>query len=766
MTGQTAIATIYLVLGIILFLLGLMILKENFKSRLNRTTGLMLFFAAAGALFAAVGTGIMPLDQNLSRRIQTSLVYNLFYFWELFFPQLILFSLVFPVERPFIRRFPRTRYFFYVPHLFHFLLVAFFSNPHRLEQVFTSPDMAAPFRGILQSLSYVGKLGDAFFGVLYQAHVRLFSLVNLAYIVVAIWLLNVGFQEVTNPRLKQQVRFIIWGIRLAVGLYAVAFLLPALSGIFILGEAPRQALTIGALVIGSGSIAWGIIRYQFMDVKLLVRQSLAYSLTSALVVGLYLTLVNQFGRMVKNVFGQRIPLLDVGFIAIALILFQPLFGQIDDLIKRWFIKGSSDFRNLMARFTREIITILDPQELRRTVLDVLEKELLIMNVLLGVYRPKQNDYHIAGRLANRNPYHSESFVSVRPRLIGEYPEGGTSFPADDLLLRQLTQAQKPIHFEILESEAQKTPLGAFFKSEKIRIVVPLIDQERLQGFLALSDKISGYRYSSEDLTLLGVLANQLTVAMTNAQLYIEHLEKQRLEEELSLARQIQFDLLPKFNPRGQEYEFASYCQPSRQVGGDFYDFLLKEDKVGLIVADASGKGIPAALLVSLLQATLKAEYRHNRPLAEMISNVNLLIASSTSAEKFISMFYGEFCPSKKSLLYSNAGHNYPILLHSDGSFEQLAEGGLLMGIFANSVYQTAKVDLHKNDTLICYTDGVIDAQNPRAQDFGEQRLLEVARAHRHLPADSLKNKIVEVVNNFTEGLPQFDDLTVVVLKVY
>lgn len=747
MQGAPVVAVVYLVCGIILFLLGLLILRENIRSRLNRTTGLMLFFAALGALFAAFGTVLGPVDEKLLARPGVALVNNLFYFWELFFPQLLFFALVFPYERPFVRRFPRLRLVFYLPYLFHVLLVSLFSDPTRLERWFSTENMAAPLRAILEPLAVAGKLLLAFLSLLYQAHVQLFSVVNLVYVAASIWLLWRGYRRLTNPRLKAQVRLIFWGIRGGVGLYALAFLLPALAPALSPGPMLRQLLTIGALVTGAGAVAWGIIRYQFMDVKLLVRQSLAYSVTSALVVGLYVLSANQFGRLVKNIFGQKIPLLDVGFIALAIILFQPLFGRIDDLIKRWFIRGTSDFRNLMERFTREIISILDPRELKQTVLEVLEKEVLVERAYL-LLREREKPAYL---LFAGDP------TSARETVL---------FAEDDPVIAHIGGKSKPFVAELAEPALRESPLGQFCQRERVRVIVPLLEQKFLVGCLALSDKHSGYRYTAEDFTLLSVLANQLTVALANAELYREHLEKQRLEEELALARQIQFDLLPRFNPRGPEFEFASFSQPSRQVGGDYYDYLLAESKVGVVIADASGKGMPAALLVAMLQATLKAEYRHRKPLAEIVGNVNELVASSTSPEKFVSFFCGDFEPEKKLFTYTNAGHNHPILLRADGSWEELTTGGLLLGVFPESRYEAGRVALRPADSLIFYTDGLTDAQNQEEEQFGEERLRKLVREHRNLCAEELKDKIITTVNDFCAGAPQVDDMTLVVLKVF
>jgi sigma-B regulation protein RsbU (phosphoserine phosphatase) len=283
----------------------------------------------------------------------------------------------------------------------------------------------------------------------------------------------------------------------------------------------------------------------------------------------------------------------------------------------------------------------------------------------------------------------------------------------------------------------------------------------------LSKKITRFRYSYEDITLLDVLANQMVVAMDNARLYQESLEKQRLEEELGLARQIQMDLLPKSCPRSESFEFSAFIQPARQVGGDYYDFFqTNSGSIGVAIADASGKGIPAALLISLVHATLRAEVRNALSLQAIVSNVNELILSSTTSEKFATMFYGELNPLQRKFCYCNAGHNYPLVVHEDGSVEFLVTGGLILGAFPEAEYQVGEVILRKNDTLFFYSDGLTENFNANDEEFGEERLLNLLVENRSLGVEELKQKVIQEVIAFSEGRPPYDDFTIVVLKIH
>jgi sigma-B regulation protein RsbU (phosphoserine phosphatase) len=294
-----------------------------------------------------------------------------------------------------------------------------------------------------------------------------------------------------------------------------------------------------------------------------------------------------------------------------------------------------------------------------------------------------------------------------------------------------------------------------------------LHKETLEGFIGLSKKVTGFKYSYEDMTVLNVLANQLIVAMENARLYAVSLEKKRLEEELAVARQIQSGLLPKSYPQGLTYEFAAFCQPSREVGGDYYDFLdIDGSSIGIVIADVSGKGIPAALLVSSLHAALRAEVRNKFSPPRVMSNINQLIAASTSPEKFATMFYGEFYPGENKLSYCNAGHNYPAVIHADGQIEFLIAGGLVLGAFPQADYEKGELILQNGDLVVFYSDGVTEAFNEKEEEFGENRLFELLLQNRHLSAEKIKQIIVDEVERFSGSVSGYDDFTLVIMKLY
>ncbi len=703
----------------------------------------MLILAGLGPLFAALGSFF---DIGAGSARTGSAITGLFYLWELFFPQLVLFSLVFPVDRPFYTQHSKTKYLIFVPHIFHVILASLFYDPSRIVGWFVTEDRPQLLRWFFDKFELGLGLFAAVLSSVIQVHLEFFAVVNFVYVLIASVLLYQGYRTVTNERLRTQTAIVIWGIRGAVGLYIVGFILPNL-GILEIGETLQSTITIVALLIGAGSIVFAIVRYQFLDIRLIVRQSLVYTVTSGVLVGLYMLIISQLGKVTRTILGRDAPIVDVAFIIAALVFFQPIMNQMDNLIKRFFIRDKADFRNIAEQFSLQLATIFDLGLLKANVASILRKQMLVERVWFCLHDSGSGIYE----------------ASLEPRS----DQAAVGFPLEDLLLNELQMHVKPVPFD----ELSKITLGEsgcwrFLRDDGCELVIPLHGERQMLGFVALSSKVSGYSYSYEDVITLNILGNQLVTALTNTKLYEESIEKQRLEKEMAMARQIQRDLLPKKLPQGINFEFSAFTEPARDVGGDYFDFLqISEESIGVVVADASGKGMPAALLVSQLQATLRSEVRFRQSLPAMIASANYLVATSTSAEKFVTLFYGEFSPATLTLHYCNAGHNYPFVVRRDGSIRCLIKGGLLIGAFQSAEYECDTFQLAPGDVVFFYTDGLNEAHDAHDREFGEQRLIEYVKNRKDLSPRELTEAVISEVRSFAEGKAAEDDMTAIVLKI-
>ncbi len=300
----------------------------------------------------------------------------------------------------------------------------------------------------------------------------------------------------------------------------------------------------------------------------------------------------------------------------------------------------------------------------------------------------------------------------------------------------------------------------------LAVAAPMRIQDETKGVIVLGEKINRQSFSSDDLEFITTLSNLAMTSMENARLFEETLEKQRIEEELSIAREIQQRLLPRAYPEIQGFELFGINLPSRQVGGDYFDCIpLDPEHVAITIADVSGKGIPAALLMSNLQAGLHSLIAPHADIANMMFKLNNLIYAHTSYDKFITFFYAEVDIKEKSLIYVNAGHNPPYIGSGNGKLRTLETGGLVLGMMPNMQYETEKVPLNCGDVLLLFTDGVTEAMDVNRKQFEEWRLEKILSHRRDSSSRELIDNIIGELNEFSKGAPQADDITMLTLKV-
>jgi sigma-B regulation protein RsbU (phosphoserine phosphatase) len=243
------------------------------------------------------------------------------------------------------------------------------------------------------------------------------------------------------------------------------------------------------------------------------------------------------------------------------------------------------------------------------------------------------------------------------------------------------------------------------------------------------------------------------------------LHQQEQEREIGEAKAIQEKLLPREIPQMPGYEVASAWQSARLVGGDYFDILpLDEKTLGLCIADVAGKGMPAALLMSNLQAAVRGLASLSVGPDLLCRRLNSLIYRNTANDRFITFFYAQLDGPRRRLAYVNAGHNAPFVLRSNGSHERLRDGGTVLGVFASPDYELGSAQLSPGDRVVLFTDGVTEACNGAGEEFGEARLLRLLEDHRALSADDLQAKILAAAGEFSGGRWQ-DDATLLVLAV-
>ena len=325
----------------------------------------------------------------------------------------------------------------------------------------------------------------------------------------------------------------------------------------------------------------------------------------------------------------------------------------------------------------------------------------------------------------------------------------------------------------------KTPLliNDFIKDQRFRDVasagmslrsllsVPLLLKGRLIGLISVFNKKTEPEFTLDDQRLLAIIAAQSAQVIENARLYQEEQALFRLQEEMRLAREIQMNLLPTGSPGIAGYDIAGKTIPAKEVGGDYFDYIpLNDHCLAFCLGDVSGKGMPAALLMANLQATLRGQAAREISCKDCIERSNRLLFHGTDSTKFATLFYGILNAERHELCYSNAGHDFPLLFSSGKMPSRLKTGGVVLGFVEAFPYSEAKITLNKGDLLVLYSDGITEAMNEREEEFGEQRLAQTIHEYIAEPAESIIDHILGNVRKHSATIAQLDDMTLLVIR--
>jgi serine phosphatase RsbU (regulator of sigma subunit) len=339
---------------------------------------------------------------------------------------------------------------------------------------------------------------------------------------------------------------------------------------------------------------------------------------------------------------------------------------------------------------------------------------------------------------------------------------------NDPILAYLASVSGVVEIEKLDLDS---PALAEMKEAGIKLVVPLVSQGELIGLLNLGPRLSQQEYSADDRKLLSDLATQTAPAVRVAQLVRqqqqEAQERERIEQELKVARLIQQTLLPKTLPELPGYDVAAYYQPAREVGGDFYDFLdLEDGRLGLVVGDVTDKGVPAALVMATTRTMLRAAAQRLDAPGEVLKRVNDVLVQEIPPNMFVTCLYAILDQESGRLVYANAGHDLPYRRRagrSEGA-EELRATGMPLGLLPEMGYEEKEIVLEKGESVLLYSDGLVEAHDQRREMFGFPRLQGLVGAHRS-GGSSLIGFLLSELARFTgEGWEQEDDITLVTLE--
>jgi serine phosphatase RsbU (regulator of sigma subunit)/pSer/pThr/pTyr-binding forkhead associated (FHA) protein len=300
---------------------------------------------------------------------------------------------------------------------------------------------------------------------------------------------------------------------------------------------------------------------------------------------------------------------------------------------------------------------------------------------------------------------------------------------------------------------------------KSAMCVPLYGYEEIKGVI-YADRISlRERFTDEDLELLTLLANLAAVKIENAEAIDLRMEDARRRQELELAARVQRDFLPRKNPECENFDISGDLISCEEVSGDYYDFIDIDDKrIAVAIADVSGKGMSAALLMAQLRSSLHTQLDPSYNIDRMTEKLNDIVHGSTATDMYITFFYGEINKESGNFSYINAGHTPPILMTKKGEVRRLGSCGFCLGMFSGIDYDVKTMSLEMGDIVLLFTDGITECRNNANEEYSEEKLIKLLKKHSKLPAGKLQDKIFDEVNAFAKDAEKMDDMTLVVVK--
>ena len=551
----------------------------------------------------------------------------------------------------------------------------------------------------------------------------------------------------STPAVRQQARIVLWGSVLAF----TPTVLWMLGPYFGLQIAWNPGLFLPFLIFFPVAIAIAILRYRLWDIDVIINRTLVYGLLTVILILIYLISVLILQRTFQTLTGERSDLAAVVSTLVLVALFIPVRRYVQDLVDRRFYRRRYDAVKTVTAFSA---ALRDEVDLERVIQRL---ELVVHDTIFpehcSTWLREGADYQI---------YRIETSQMPPGRFVENYQIG-----RDDALIELFSSAPGTIDLDELQVDSKMLqPLtdGGY------KLVVPLITQGELIGWMGLGSRLSEQRYSFEDKVLLSRLAIQVAPTVRVAQLVAEQqaeaIEKERLNQELLVASRIQTGLLPKKLPEFEGWNVSTYYRPAREVGGDFYEFEYFEDgRLGIFVGDVTDKGIPAALVMATTRTLLKAAAGVIQSPGDVLARVNNLLVGDIPDSMFVTCFYAIIDPQEGKMVFANAGHNLPFLL-TNREVSEVKAAGMPLGLMPDMEYDVHEMVIDAGDEMIIFSDGLVEAHNAEREMFGSQRLMKLFADYSGQDG-TLIDRLMKDLQAFTgEDQEQEDDITIVGVKRY
>jgi serine phosphatase RsbU (regulator of sigma subunit) len=588
--------------------------------------------------------------------------------------------------------------------------------------------------------------------------------------------------------IKLRSGMILLGFALAASAPLLGFIINIFFKVYIV---PSPNYYLFFFILFPVFVGYSIVKHDLFDIDAIIKRTYGYVLTTGAIAGVY----GLFVLLTNLAFGgltvSESPAFPLIFILAVVFLFNPVRNRMQRFIDRVFYRLEYDYQETVQSISETMRSLLNLGQIGKAMMDTALGAMFIDSGSVMLLNPQQEAYECLIAAGEREKHgnragaedalaadeiQGESETSeVEPRLTEklELSLRDLVLPADEPLIRKIAEKKKEVTVYDIEEdplfEVDRASCKKTFDQMEATLIVPLIYEDRLTGLISLGQKKSGKFYRREDINLLSILANQGAVAIENAMMVEDVIEKERMEEELTIARDLQTSMLPATCPEIEGFQIAATSIPAREVGGDFFDFIeMGKDRVGLVIADVTGKSVSGALVMSASRSVFRMLSEEKLTVGEIMVRANRRTKKDIKSGMFVALLYAVIDARDQILSLSSAGQTQPVHVSAKTGEARLVEtvgDTFPLGILEDADYQETRLKLASGDKVVFYTDGIVEAMNEQEELFGFDRLLETVQMARSMSADSLLKEVLDKVNEFAGGAAQHDDLTVIVVSV-
>ena len=588
-------------------------------------------------------------------------------------------------------------------------------------------------------------------------------------IYIAFW--NVGFFALllSYPRLSyiQKKQTIFFFIGMVIGAVSGTPNFLSFGGI-----TPDMApLTSPFIVFYVFLFGYAIIRYRAMEIDTVIHKTLLWLLTITFLVAPMGILY----QIAKSWMIELSPIVTITIVSLSFLVFLGYYQNLKPRIDHFFRRRKYDYQTILGKVAEKISTTINIEDLTRQLLNEVCEAMYLRNALLYIVDTQKNICTLNGRRGYKEANGEKQRTAIEVFSEDEREKSAhTAGMECNLHLEQwMVEHAEILEKNRMEIDPQYEPIRAealtWFAEQDIEVLVPLTLDNKVNAVLGLGKKENLQPYTAKDIELLKKLGEEGGVTVFNALHYQELAEKERLDEEMRMGRQIQMMLLPQASPHILGLTVEGMMEPAKEIGGDYYDFITlpNKDSLSIVIGDVSGKGVGAGLLMAMAKTAIHTLSQEEASPLKILLRANAILNQHVAGQKFMTMLYFMWHAHTKTMLYSSAGHEHILIHHKQtGQLETIQSGGIMLGMMPDieRFMEEKQLQMESGDKILLYTDGVTEALDQSQGRFGLDRLKEVFQAHSAKPAKELMKIVRDEVYAFIGNAPQYDDITLVVLE--